>query len=172
MKKIIINLVMALIVPACLSCSSDDDGVSNYTSEEITELLKGKWTISGDIKCKTSNINFDGYYKGTIEFKDKNKFTFSITEGDKYKYEYNVDGKIYERSTYLESSFVYNLDEYKILKRGGDTYLVLGYSRYPFKIVSLKKNSLKLVLDEDIIDSYLLHYDKENGHVYMTILSD
>ena len=166
-------MAMALMVPACVSCSSDDDGASNYTSEEISELLKGKWTIGGDIKCKTTNIIFEDHYKGTIEFKDNNKFSFSITEGDNYEYQYEMGGgTVGKESTYLEKCFVYSSDTYKILKKGGDNYLILHYSKYPFKIVSLKKNSLKLVLDEDIIDDYILNYNKENGHIYMTILSN
>ncbi len=36
-----------------------------------------------------------------------------------------------------------------------------------FNDIILKKNSLKLVLDEDFVDN-----NNENGHVYMTIISN
>lgn len=162
-------MAMVLVLPTCISCSSDDDGggSSNYTSEEITELLMGKWVIGGNIECKTTTINFNGQYKGTLEFKDKNRFSFSITEGDKYEYQTELNGEVVNKSTYLERSVVPSSGYYSILKRGGDTYLIMDNSNFPFKIVSLKKNSLKLVLDEDFVDN-----NNENGHVYMTIISN
>ena len=154
-------MAMVLVMPTCVSCSSDDEGASTYTSEEITELLMGKWTISGDLNCETTSLSFDEHYKGTIEFKNNNKYVFNVTESDLYK----GLGKI------VEYSFANSSSSYSVLKKGGDSYLILGNSKCPFKIVSLKKNSLKLVLDEDVIDLYILN-SKQSGHVYMTILSN
>ena len=169
-KSLSLMLITVLFSMCVVSCSKDDDeGVSNYTTEEIFELLRGKWAVSGEIKLTSEADNFAGKYKGTLEFaqsgSDYINFRFSIDDGDKYKSEYD--------SFYPERIFVDYRADATIFRQGGKTYLHLPNSSYPFEIVNLTKNSLKLKLDTDFVSKsyYKLKGSNEKYHVYMTIQS-
>ena len=152
MKKIFGFLFIMGLMPIFVACSSDDDSSDvNLTSDEILTLLKGKWEVSGEFRANDTEAGktFDSRYKGTIEFKDNEKYIFSVTEGEKYN----------SSSTYLVEGIVNNRNYYTTLKKDGKNYISFRsrYSYSDFEIVSLNKNSFKLVLN--------------TNNVYMTMYS-
>ena len=175
MKKLKIwsmMMLVAMALPMMMACGSDkdDEGGSNvnYTTDEIVEMLNGKWAISGHVKC-TSNqkdvSDFTGDYTGTIEFTSDRKFTLSSSQ-----IPFKVQGETYE--TTLEG-ILYDKGTYTILKKNGKNYVQLD-SFYNFLIQSLSKNSFKLVEDEDIIFGYYTgdHYEDRSMHYYITMYSN
>lgn len=160
--------VMAL--PMLVACGDDNDDNSStaYTEAEIVELLTGKWEVYGE--CKATNYDtkesFADKYKGTIEFKADKSVKFKVTDGTKYKTSYTYDGKTYEYEYYIEEGFV--TSKYTVLKKGGKNYISFG--SYAFEIVSLKKNTFMLRIDEEVYDDN--NKSKLLGHVYMTIISN
>ena len=147
-------ILISVLSYGLTSCGSDgdDDGGSgggvDYTSDEIVEMLTGKWEVYGHAKA-TSNIenpsDFDSDYTGSIEFganqSVKAKSTVMKEVKEEGGYTYNITlGSI------LDSSY-----KYKITRKNGATYISFGSDNYPkdFKIVSLTKKSFKLVMNQD-----------------------
>ena len=163
------TMMAAMLSVGFASCNSDDDenGLAELTHNQIIELLEGKWEVYGELKCITKGINFDGKYKGLIEFYGDKKFKFSVIEGDKFSSVTNNLGEI--SPVYLEEYIVDDYYNYTILKKNGKNYIVFGSTYYPynFEIVSLKTNSLKLILNQDVIDD-----EQVTGHLYMTMISN
>ena len=166
-----IMMMLMFALPLMTACGSDDNEISgsSYTTDEIIALLNGKWVVSGELSeiNTKSGENFNGRYKGTIEFKG-DKYTFDVTEGDKY----NTDGY----SRYLEEIIVGTNGKYTIIKKEGKNYINFNSMRdYSFEIVSLNKNSLKLTLDTDHViffDKNIYLVEKNGGHIYMTMSSN
>ena len=175
MKKLKIWSMMmfvAMALPMMVACGSDkdDDGGSNvnYTTDEIVEMLNGKWGIYGHVKCTTSQENisdFTGDYTGTIEFTSNRKFTLSSS-----KMPYKDNGETFEIP--LEN-FLPNYGTYTILKQNGKNYVQLE-GRCNFLIQSLSKNSFKLVEDEDVTFEVYTgdHYENITMHYYITMYSN
>ena len=178
MKKLKIwsmMMLVAMALPMMVACGSDkdDEGGSNvnYTTDEIVEMLNGKWAISGHVKC-TSNqkdiSDFTGDYTGTIEFTSDQRFTLSSS-----KMPYKIQGDVVDLP--LENILV-NKGTYTILKKNGKNYVQLkDYSlSFNFLIQSLSKNSFKLVEDEDITFDYYTgdHYEDNTMHYYITMYSN
>ena len=162
-KKIIALLMFVLgILPMLVACGSDDDDDSaELTSEEIVKLLTGKWEVYGELReySYETKESFIDNYKGTIEFKENKNVTFKIKESDKY----SSNSLYFEEYLYIDDT-----DKYSILKKGGKNYIVFNstFKSY-FEIVSLKANSFRLVLDDE------LTYDKVKvGTVHMTMISN
>ena len=149
------------------SCSSDDDSSDvNLTSAEILALLEGKWMVSGELSTTNSETqeSIEDRYKGMIEFINNHKFSFTVSEGNKY----NVgDFSIYPEEIFVNDAYVYSL-----LKKDGKNYITFSTllpqpsNFFNFEIVSLNKNSFKLVLDTDIVID-----NKTVGRIYMTMYS-
>lgn len=109
-------MLVTLTLSVVMACSSDDDeisGAADYTSDEIVELLTGKWEISGEVRISEpiggkSQTN----YTGTIEFKANQKYNVSNTilfeDGD--------------TNLYL-SDILNNYRPYVILRKNGKNYI-------------------------------------------------
>ena len=98
MKKrffISMSMLVCLVLPIMVACSSDDDDEMSYTSDEIVEILNGKWGVSGDFrfifKDGDKMMTKEGNYTGTIEFKKDQKYAVQSTP--LYEYEYTFNGK-------------------------------------------------------------------------------
>ena len=151
-----------------ISCSSNDDSMDvNLTPAEIKALLEGTWTVNGELRVSNSKQkeSFDGRYKGMIEFKG-NKYTFKVTEGDKYTV-------VEDYSIYLAEAIVCHTYEYSIVKIDGKkyikfrTHLGVPSGTFNFEIVSLNNNSFKLILDTDnVVDN------EKVGRIYMSMYSN
>lgn len=182
MKKLKIwsmMMLVAMALPMMMACGSDkdDEGGSNvnYTTDEIVEMLTGKWGIYGHVKCTTSQENtsdFTGDYTGTIEFTSDRKFTLSTS-----KMPYKNHGETFEIT--LEN-IIDSYGSYTILKKNGKNYIQLEHNkdnRFSFLIQSLTPNSFKLVEDEDITLEYYTgdHYENHEiitMHYYITMYSN
>ena len=188
MKKYYFSLLSVFFVTAlCVgftSCGSDDDGDSNdgtaasYTEQEIMDILKGEWEVSGNLsitfnKEENQKYNFSGEYTAQLTFdpKDKNTKTykFEILEGDK------MSVSDYDSDFYPEEAFIsiytgsYNYKPYKLVKKNGNYYVVFRDDYY-FEIQSITKTSFRMVLDQDIENT--LSGNKEViGHAHMTLYS-
>ncbi len=151
-------LVLGLF-PIFIACNNDDDsGEINLTSDEIVSFLKGKWVVSGELRYSNAENgeNFINHYKGTIEFDDNHKFAFSVIEGNKYG-----------GSICLEKKIVDDYYGYSLLKKDKKSFIVFTNGSSNFEIVSLKKNSFRLVLNKDkFVDN------KKVEHIYMTMDSN
>ena len=174
MKKTIrlTGLMLMVVMALCLaSCGSDDDddfsGGVDYTSDEIVEILKGRWDVHGHIKLTSSDTNkipnLDSDYSGTIEFLEDYKF--NATSPVIQSYTRNIDGITIEKELGLSSFFG---NKYTIHKKNGSVYISFtGYDDYPssYKIVSINKKGFKLVRDEvwnmpeDEITPSTLHFE-------------
>ena len=173
MKKIKIwsmMMLVAMTLPMMVACGGDDDNNNNngstYSSDEIVELLTGKWDIAGDfIISDTENKQLmSGTYTGNIEFNANQKFTRSI--------KVTVDGNESEATEedvrkYLTSVFINNYYPYQILKKGGKNYICFDKT-YNFEIRSLNKTTFYFEMDQDLM-SY--SGEKVEGHIYMTMVS-
>lgn len=168
MKKrffISMSMLVCLVLPIMVACSSDDDDEMSYTSDEIVEILNGKWGISGEFRVIFPDgdkmVTKEGNYTGTIEFKKDQKYTVQSTT--LFEYEFTFNGKKENRKYTLEK-LLYG-STYSLLKKGGEYYITFGSSDYfSFKIISLNKKSFKLVLDE--------YYEKSNETIFLTIVSN
>ena len=164
-KCLSLMLISVLFSAFVISCSSDDDEVvSNYTSDEILELLKGKWSVNGETKLVSETDNFAGKYKGTLEF-FQNKYNeyyadFEAKEGDKYNY--------HDYEFFPQGYFIGHDRKVTVMKQGGKNYLLFGSSKFPFEIIKLNKTTLKLKLDTDFENDVWTFYGKQY-HVYITI---
>ena len=165
-------ILIAVMSLGLTACGSDDDGGSggsvNYTSDEIIELLKGKWEVYGHVKRTSSNTdiveNIDGDYTGDIEFKDGQKVRVNSSTIQMVKMKV---GGLYQDYPLTLDFFIDESSKYKIIRKNGAAYISFKPdSKFPYdyKIVSLNKNSFKLVMDEvkqaesDGV-SYTLHYE-------------
>ena len=163
----------AILVVLCfglVSCSSDDveEGSNiSYTSDEIVELLKGEWVISGHVQVLSLESNektIDSDYTGTIEFTEAKKYKISSS-----KMPYKEKGVASEVDI---SRFLSHAGTYSILRKEGKTYLTLDNE--PFLIVSLTKNSFRLIENEDVVVGYRFDgssIEKVRYHYYITIVS-
>lgn len=171
MKKrfcISMSMLVCLVLPIMVACSSDDDDEMSYTSDEIVEILSGEWEIHGDFrfifKDGDKMMTKEGNYTGTIEFKKDQKYAVQSTP--LYEYEETYNGKKVTGNITLDALLLGST--YSLLKKGGEYYISMGLLKEPydmtFKIVSLTKKSFKLVLDRYIEDT------KET--LYLTIVSN
>ena len=140
-------LAMVFVMPAFVSCSSDDDeGALNYTSEEIVEMLTGKWAIKGKFIINSVEGNKkQGEYSGEISFSKSDKGIWV----SKYRCKtINVDDLEFNLIKYSSSYDSYS--KYEVMRKDSKLYLSLpGNSRYlNFQIISISKTSFKLILDE------------------------
>lgn len=177
-KKWSMIMLMFVALPLIVSCG-DDDNATDLTTEEIVNMLTGKWDIKGTVRVdyvysdivlegdytgtKDYDLKWEGDYTGTIEFTE-NKDCY-IHNSSKI-YLRDKQGNIYrENGISLTSELSYFLEEkYSILRKNGKTYIAFG--KQSFQIVSLNKNSFKLLEDEDIDYGY-----GETVHYYITIIS-
>ena len=168
-KSVLLSVLLVLgMLPLLFACSSDDDNsAAELTSDEIVQLLTGKWEINGELKIKNQGTgdSFEGSYNGTIEFKKDNKIDFRVTKGDKYTVE--LGGKTY--SMYLEEDIIDDYYGYSILKKNGKNYIAFGSKSHPynFEIVSLKASVLRLVLNQSDV-----YNDNNTIDYYMTLFSN
>ena len=157
MKKrffISMSMLVCFVLPLMVACSSDDDDEMSYTSDEIVEILNGKWSINGEfrfiLKDGDKIVTKEGNYTGTIEFKKDQKYAVQSTP--LYEYESTINGK--NRTSIIKLDDLLYGSTYSLLKKGGEYYISLGIMKEPydmtFKIVSLTKKSFNLVLDRYI----------------------
>ena len=160
MKKTLFGSLVMLVVlmmPMLTSCGGDDgdsSGSVNYTSDEIVELLTGKWEVYGHVKMTSSNTdiieNIDGDYTGTIEFLDTKKVKVNSSVIQEIK-QTDTDGSKYTVKITLRD-FISDYYKYSIIRKNGAAYISFGTGdeNRPnhYKIVSLTKNSFKLIRDE------------------------
>lgn len=177
MKKIKIwsmILLTVMMLPIMVACTSDDDGegggIISYTEAEIVEMLKGQWAIKGEISIENPiGGKNKADYSGTITFSVKNDrhFVSDLSPVTLFK----DDQKKVALKRLIVVGSTSSSDDYKILRKESKTYIrfrsYYGNGGYvTFQILSLSKNSFKLVLDEIIND------DEWNlGHVHMTMIS-
>ena len=146
-----------MVLPIMVACGDDDDNVGNgisYTESEIVEILTGKWGINGFVRISTDGgEKIEGDYTGTVEFTNDQKYIFkcSVIEGTQISLSSLIEGNNYQK--------------YSVLRKNGNSYITFGSSSNykSFQIVSINKNSFKLIEDEDMPSS--LHY-------YITIISE
>ena len=171
MKKrffISMSMLVCLVLPIMVACSSDDDDEISYTADEIVEILSGEWEIHGDYRFILKNgdkmMTKEGNYTGTIEFKKDQKYAVQSTPF--FEYEQTYYGKSVTTLFTLDSFL--NGSTYSLPKKGGEYYISWEGMRdrydMTFKIVSLTKKSFKLVLDGYIENT------KET--LYLTIVSN
>ena len=163
-------MLVAMTLPMMVACGGDDDNNNNgssYSSDEIVELLTGKWDIAGDFRISgpENKQQISGTYTGNIEFNANQKFTRSI--------KVTVDENVFETTEedvrkYLTDTFIRNYYAYQILKKGGKNYICFD-KKYNFEIRSLNKTTFYFEMDQDLM-SYS-SAEKVEGHVYMTMVS-
>ena len=159
MKKTLFGSLVMLVVlmmPMLTSCGDDGDSSEsvNYTSDEIVELLTGKWEVYGHVKITSSNTdiieNIDGDYTGTIEFLDTKKVKVNSPVIQEIK-QTDTDGSKYTVKLTLRD-FISDYYKYSIIRKNGASYISFGTGdeNRPnhYKIVSLTKNSFKLIRDD------------------------
>lgn len=98
LSTLLLAVMMLTMMVACSSDSEDNGKSIEYTTDQIADMLKGKWDVFGELRLNSQEESFAGKYKGTIEFKDNKNIRFIITEGDKYTYKDNGE------SIYLEKN--------------------------------------------------------------------
>lgn len=182
MKKpfIIVGLMLIALISLSLTACGDDDGSSgsvNYTSDEIIEMLTGKWEVYGHAKVTSSDTqiceNLDGDYTGTVEFtKEQRAKAKSSVIGEE---SVSMDGQTYTEKVTL-ADFISDYYKYKITRKNGAVYITFGSDEYPYnyKIVSLTKTSFKLVCDDIHHFKYIGIGGKEvsvDFHYEITIIS-
>ena len=182
MKKVSLWSILMLVVltlPLLTSCGGDDgdsSGSVNYTSDEIVELLTGKWEVYGHVKTTSSNTdvieNIDGDYTGTIEFLDTKKVKVNSPVIQEIK-QTDPDGSKHTYKITLRD-FISDYYKYSIIRKNGAAYISFGTGdeKWPnhYKIVSLTKNSFKLIRD----DTWQMGDNQKNPytvHFEITIIS-
>ena len=170
-----VGLMLIVAMGVCLTaCGGDDDGGGsggdiNYTSDEIIEMLTGKWEVYGHAKCvsdKAEAPNFDIDYTGTIEFTKEQRA--------KAKSSVWYEEKIGDFTAKITlGSFIDDYYKYKITRKNGVTYISFGSDHSPndFKIVSLTKTSFKLVLNKDFQVDEPMISGAYTSHVEITVIS-
>lgn len=187
--SVLMLAVMTLSVMVACGNDDEDNSPSAYTEAEIVDILTGNWGVYGEARVTAYDTNetVTDSYKGTIEFGTNKTVKFKITEAtQKVIYtSYIPDGFHYTYEHYIEELFIDNYYKYSILRKGGKNYICFGSSDNPFafEIVSLKKNTFMLRLDNDIYnykDQYFFtniiltvkDKSKATGHAYMTVVSN
>ena len=169
MKLLSAILLTAMALSSMVACSSSDDedgGGVSYTESEIVELLTGKWGVSGDLKVVENETGkvLEGNYTGHITFSSSKSISTGSTSHCT-RNDFDTEGL--SDDSYMNHQIFYNYffgSRYEIVKKDGKIYICIGpYSQNLFEIVSLNKNSLKLVLNQDW---------KNGTHVYMTVVSN
>ena len=174
MKSIKVVKVMILASFSVLlfgACSSDDNNGDDilYTSNEIIEILTGKWNIYGHVRISGDTDRVvDSDYTGTLEFKADQKYSAKSSVISTMGIN-NINGETY---TWDEDIYDYLGDasyhKYSIIRKSDKYYIEFGHST--FEIVSLTKKSFKLVLDED--RPWGSPEDMHYAHYYITIISN
>ena len=152
------------------ACSSDDDNGDDisYTSNEIIEILTGKWEIYGHVRISgDTDRKVDSDYTGIIEFKADQKYnaksSIISTTGIN-----NINGETY---TWDEDLYDYLGDasyhKYSIIRKNDRYYIEFAHAT--FQIMSLTKKSFKLIMDEDVAWGSL--DDPHYAHQYISIIS-
>lgn len=173
-------MLILMVSPMMVSCSSNDESGNDisYTSEEIVQILTGKWEIHGHVTISDgTNIKVDNDYTGTIEFKADQSYSAkstvintapaispSVEGSDKVVYYDDYDIQSYLSGTPYR---------YTILRKNSNYYLAFGSSNHPgstFQIVSLTKKSFKLVEEEDKVFEW--GAETQYRHYYVTIISN
>ena len=154
-----LTMLAVLALPLMVACGDDDDNsTSNYTEAEIVDLLTGTWEIQGNYRAAVNENTYNEFdYTARIEFKE-NK-TFRVRN---YKPNYKI------QSTAVSLS---SMRGYEIVKKNGKTYICFelceafdngaSYRKADFLIVSLKKNSFKLIYENS----------DDNMYEYFSIIS-
>ena len=161
-------IIMVMMQIVCFgSCSSDSDGSDgevSYTSDEIVEILTGRWSIKGQINWENQSQTDAGEYTGSIEFSKSEKRNWVSYLDAPVTYEKSGEksnlNKII-RSRRAGSDY----EKYEVMRSNGKMYLCLPTSSgyWPFQIRSMNKNSFKLVLDEPLTSG---------GRLYVTMISE
>lgn len=174
MKELRLLEVMLLSVFSIFmveACSSDDDNGDDisYTSNEIIEILTGKWEIYGHVRISGDTDRMvDSDYTGTIEFKSDQKYSANSSVISTTEIQNNKSGKTYtinnDISDYLGDA---SYHKYSIIRKNDRYYIEFAHAT--FQIISLTKKSFKLIMDEDVAWGSLddLHY----AHQYISIIS-
>ena len=151
-------------MPLMTACGGDDNenNGSSYTSDEIVELLAGKWEIAGDIMITEieSGKRQGGTYTGNIEFDKNQKFNRSI-EAETEIEEFTKYGSL---ENIIHFRLLGNYFGYSILKKESRNYLVFE-KKYNFEIISLTKNTFSMKLNDDV------ELGQEKLHITMTMVS-
>lgn len=167
MMSVLSLMMTAFLSVGFISCGDDDggSGISGMTTAEIQALLQGKWAVSGQYELNEQWIygvekdknEEKGSYTGSIEFKLDGTYRFES---------YDEEGDSIHLGEVLPS-----WGKYTILKKNGKTYIAVEtYDSYHdemlFEIVTLNKNSIKLVLT----DSGKGNEGRYEWSYYMTII--
>ena len=168
-------MLVAVALPMMVACGGDDDNNNNgssYSSDEIVELLIGKWEIAGDFRISDSENKqqISGTYTGNIEFKANQKFTRSI----KITVDRNDTKNTEEFVRYYVASFISDYYAYQILKKGGKNFICFDKT-YNFEIRYLNKTTFYFEMDQDLMSYNTTNNgtseEKVAGHVYMTMVT-
>ncbi len=171
LSTILLAVMTMSTMVACSSSSDDEDGGGvSYTESEIVELLSGTWKVSGDLKVveKETGKVLEGNYDGNITFTSSQKVIFgstsNCTRNDFDTQDYSDNNRFMNHKVNSQYILCSTYRDYEIVKKNGKIHLDLSpYHKYFFEIVSLNKNTFKLVLNQDCDDG---------THVYMTVISN
>lgn len=159
-----------------VSCSSNDESGNDisYTSEEIVQILTGKWEIHGHVTVSDgTNIKVDNDYTGTIEFKaDQSYNAKSSVINTVPGVSVAGSNKVYYDDLDIQNYLSGTPYRYTILRKNSNYYLAFGSSNHPgstFQIVSLTKKSFKLVEEDKVFE---WGAETQYRHYYVTIISN
>ena len=169
-------MLVAMAMPMMVACGGDDsngndsnDGTAaNYTEQEVMDILKGEWDVSGYLNV---TYNDEEYQKNNYSGEYTAKLIFDPSNNNKKSYYYKID-KSLEAANYVSSilgtSGVYY--QYSLIKKNSKYYFYRSNYHDEFEIQSLSKTSFRMVLDQD---KYFLsdNNTKHTYHVRMTISS-
>lgn len=170
MKKssIIILILTVLSYTACTK-DNDNDAQSNK-SNDIVEMLTGKWTIHGVYKKTEIDGRVKSYnYTGEIEFMhDKSIYM----DGSPFRYDIIYENGIPKTSPTSIANVINYYWGYSVVDIGGKDYISIGNDEFRnnFQIVSLTKNAFILVEDED--KEYNIDGKIYKEHYYVTMESE
>ena len=172
-----IILLTVMMLPVMVACGGDDDDIDGggitYTEAEIFDILNGQWAIKGEINTEDQNGE-----KRKADY--SGKITFSVSGKNHYVSDLSDITMVDDGTKKLNflrnfirvgSSTFKDYLAYRVLKKDSKTYLCfqsyLGDNGcLNYQILSLNKNSFKLVLD------YNVYSDNKNlGRIYMTMIS-
>ena len=170
-------MLILMVSPMMVSCSSSDESGNDisYTSEEIVQILTGKWEIHGHVTVSDgTNIKVDNDYTGTIEFKaDQSYNAKSSVINTVPGVSVAGSNKVYYDDLDIQNYLSGTPYRYTILRKNSNIYLAFGSSNNPrstFQIVSLTKKSFKLVEEEDKVFEW--GAETQYRHYYVTIISN
>ena len=171
MKKYCFYLLCVVTTFLC-SCSSSDDDSNNagsMTPTEITAIMKGSWGVRGtagyevysyiySYSSKELKRKAEGDYQGVLRLLDDGKYKFIVSEMSK-----DVDALISNYFGYYYNYLPLILNQsgvWEILKKEGESYLVLDYTKY-FKIYNLSKDGFMTTFsgenDNEVGRFYKIH---------------